>query len=507
VHGEIGLGCEACHGGNPSLDTAEDPEAAMDPAHGYEEAPGRLDGPDFCARCHSDADYMRRFNPQARVDQLVEYRTSVHGKRNANGDPVPATCVDCHGVHGIERVDSPNSPVFASNVPAMCAACHAEATVMQPYGAPTDQYDSYLASAHASALLDREDTAAPACNDCHGNHGAAPPGVQSVANVCGQCHGLEAKLFRASFKKELFDLLEVGECVVCHDNHRIVHPTPENYRTGSAPRVTAGRVTGTRPFRADFGRLQPGQTAEATWALVLPTHLEADDERLSHRVAVRAGDVELFELDASVLPGLPATARTRVASSGGLSASLAIEPLFGTPVKPGDAVRYRLELAAEGAGPVEAVSVTHETGRGLNVVEGSACMTCHSVGDDCDQATETMYAALAATNLEMREAETLLHDAEVAGMDVSEVQFELTSTGTNAALGARSLLHGFDPEQVVARAEEARGVAATALAAGQAAMDELQFRRKGLAVSLVLILLVLVGLYLKIREVDRRRSA
>ena len=118
-----------------------------------------------------------------------------------------------------------------------------------------------------------------------------------------------------------------------------------------------------------------------------------------------------------------------------------------------------------------------------------------------------MYAALFATESELREAERLLHDAEIAGMDVGNVQFELTSSGTNAAMDARALLHSFDPEQVVTRSQEAREVAAAALAAGQDALGELQFRRKGLAVSLVLIVLVLVGLYLKIREVDRRRTS
>lgn len=507
VHGEAGLGCEACHGGDPSLDMAEEAEAAMDPARGFKGAPTRLEVAGFCGGCHSNAQFMKQFNPQARIDQLAEYRTSVHGQRNASGDPVPATCIDCHGVHGILSVDSPNSPVFAANVPGTCAACHADAAVMQPYGLATDQYELYLGSVHAGALLDREDTAAPACNDCHGNHGAAPPGVQSVANVCGQCHGREAKLFRDSFKKEMFDSLEVSECVVCHDNHLVVHPTPELFRTDSAPRVSKGRVTGTRPFGAAFGDLQPGQTAEADWTLVLPAHLRDDDERLTHFVTVSANGVEPLTVDASVLPGLPIADTERRASSDGLAAVLVIDPLSGTPVKPGDAVRYRLEISVVGGGPLGSVFVKHETGRGLDVVEGSVCLQCHEVGDECDRATDEMYSALFATESELREAESLLHDAEIAGMDVGEVQFELKSSGTNAALDARALLHTFDPEQVVKRSREARDVAAAALAAGQAALDELQFRRKGLAVSLVLIVLVLVALYLKIREVNQRRRA
>ncbi len=105
VHGVAGLGCEACHGGDPSPALAEDAEAAMTPARGFEPAPDRLHIPDFCARCHSDAAFMKQYDPQVRVDQLAEYRTSVHGRLNASGDPDPATCIDCHGVHGILPVD------------------------------------------------------------------------------------------------------------------------------------------------------------------------------------------------------------------------------------------------------------------------------------------------------------------------------------------------------------------------------------------------------------------
>ena len=39
------------------------------------------------------------------------------------------------------------------------------------------------------------DLSAPTCNDCHGNHGAAPPGVGSIVNVCGTCHAVFAEKF------------------------------------------------------------------------------------------------------------------------------------------------------------------------------------------------------------------------------------------------------------------------------------------------------------------------
>ncbi len=116
-----------------------------------------------------------------------------------------------------------------------------------------------------------------------------------------------------------------------------------------------------------------------------------------------------------------------------------------------------------------------------------------------------MYASLASADRDLRKAERLLHRAEVAGVDVSGEQFNLRSVGTTAVLDSRTLIHSFDPEALITRTGDARGIAAQALEAGLAALDEVQYRRKGLAVSLVLVALVLLGLYWKIRQLDAAR--
>jgi hypothetical protein len=90
-------------------------------------------------------------------------------------------------------------------------------------------------------------------------------------------------------------------------------------------------------------------------------------------------------------------------------------------------------------------------------------------------------------------------------MEVSRPLFDLKSKGTTAAIEARSLVHAFDPARLVKRANEGRVAAAEAKAAGNKALEEIQVRRRGLAVSLVLVVLVLTGLGLKIRQVDRSR--
>ncbi|HEX3248131.1 MAG TPA: cytochrome c3 family protein [Pyrinomonadaceae bacterium] len=222
IHLSRGLSCNDCHGGDP---TQSDKTAAKDPRKGYLGRPRMADIPAFCGKCHNDASFMKKFNPALRVDQEKEYSTSVHGKLLKAGNQKVATCISCHGVHGIRAVSDALSSVYPLNVAETCAKCHGQAERMAEFKIPTDQYTKYKKSVHAKALYERQDLSAPTCNDCHGNHGAAPPGIASVANVCGQCHARQAELFQASVHKAAFDNKNLAECITCHNNHEIAAPT------------------------------------------------------------------------------------------------------------------------------------------------------------------------------------------------------------------------------------------------------------------------------------------
>ncbi|HTM14678.1 MAG TPA: multiheme c-type cytochrome, partial [Bryobacteraceae bacterium] len=194
VHGQHGISCANCHGGDPSQETM----AAMDPAKGFVAVPKRQDIPRLCGKCHSDAAFMKQFDPAERTDQESEYSTSVHGKRLKQGDQKVAVCTSCHGFHGVKAVKNSTAPVYPLQVAETCGSCHANPGYMQSYGIPTDQLAKWKASVHGEAMLKKQDLSAPTCNDCHGNHGAAPPSVASVANVCGTCHVRQADLFQKS---------------------------------------------------------------------------------------------------------------------------------------------------------------------------------------------------------------------------------------------------------------------------------------------------------------------
>jgi hypothetical protein len=192
-----------------------------------------------CTKCHANAGFMRTYNPSLPVDQLEKYHTSVHGKRNANGDPKAAECASCHGSHDIRSAKDVKSSVYAVNLPTTCAKCHSNSDYMKGYNIPSDQFEKFSKSVHGVALLQRHDVGAPACNGCHGNHGAAPPGVESISKVCGTCHALNADLFSSSPHKKAFDDRRLPECETCHGNHEIVAATAK--LLGGAPEAVCSK--------------------------------------------------------------------------------------------------------------------------------------------------------------------------------------------------------------------------------------------------------------------------
>ena len=206
--------CTSCHGAHGILRRL-DPSSPVNPRN----------VPSTCARCHSKATYMRTYAPALPIDQLDKYRTSVHGRQNAKGDTKAAQCVSCHGSHEILEAKNVQSRVYPTNLPKTCASCHSDAAYMRGYGIPTDQYDKFSKSVHGIALLNKKDLGAPACNDCHGNHGATPPGVESISKVCGTCHALNAELFSASAHKKAFDARKLPECETCHGYHDVMAAT------------------------------------------------------------------------------------------------------------------------------------------------------------------------------------------------------------------------------------------------------------------------------------------
>lgn len=367
VHAAAGLTCASCHGGDPAANVDDgEYERAMDPKKGYIGVPKRSDIPNMCGRCHSDPAYMHEYDPNVAVDQAAQYWTSVHGKKLRAGDEKVAECASCHQAHGILAVKDPRAPVYPTQIPETCGNCHGDAQYMSDYGIPTTQLEEYRTSVHGHALFVEGDLGAPTCNSCHGNHGAAPPGVDSVSRVCGTCHAMQREFFAASPHQEAFQSMELPECEACHGNHATTPPS---------------------------------------------------------------------------------------------------DSMVGT-------------------------------------AEGSICLDCHAEGEDAYLAAATIGERIEALKAAETRARELIDIAGRAGMEVSDAEVALIDAN-QALVQARNMVHTFATAPVSDKVKEGLAFTQSAEDMGVAALKEIDYRRIGLAVSLLFILILVLGLYLKIRQIER----
>ena len=96
-------------------------------------------------------------------------------------------------------------------------------------------------------------------------------------------------------------------------------------------------------------------------------------------------------------------------------------------------------------------------------------------------------------------ADSLLHEAEHAGMPVDQALFELTQV-QNAVVSARAVMHTARLDSMRAHISTGLVAAATGVRAGDDAFEELRVRRTGLAASSIVILILILGLLIKIRQ-------
>jgi hypothetical protein len=230
VHRNV-LRCVDCHGGNPGA--TRDKEQAHDPAHGYRGRPERAAIPALCGDCHADPQRMALYS--LATDELALYRVSAHGIAVLQkGRTDAAVCSDCHGAHGILPSHDRRAPTAAINQPATCAHCHADQKKMDAAGLPHDTVARFLDSVHGHVLIDEDSRGAPACADCHGAHGARPPGARDLVQVCERCHAATGEIYRDSAHGRSAEMNcrtchadETGrqfhrsDCTACHGTHSI----------------------------------------------------------------------------------------------------------------------------------------------------------------------------------------------------------------------------------------------------------------------------------------------
>ena len=103
----------------------------------------------------------------------------------------------------------------------------------------------------------------------------------------------------------------------------------------------------------------------------------------------------------------------------------------------------------------------------------------------------------------LTQAKQRLDKAAYAGMEVSKPLFDLNEA-KDGLVNARVVVHRFSPDELEVALKPGLETAIKAHQEGDNALADLQFRRKGLAASLVVIGLAVVAVYLKIRQIERR---
>lgn len=363
IHLQTGLSCAGCHGGDP---TSDDEEIAMDPDGGFVGVPDKNEIPEFCGKCHSDINFMRDYRPDIETDQVKQYFTSMHGKKLKKGDRKVADCSSCHTAHAILPASDPRSTVHAFNIPKTCGKCHSDKEYMAEYGIPTDQLEKFRNSVHGTALLENQDTGAPACNDCHGNHGAMPPGVSSISHVCGTCHVNNMQFFSKTKMAAKFQEEGKHACEECHGNHDV--------------------------------------------------HKTFDD-------------------------------------------------MVGTGKQ-------------------------------------SVCMKCHDSGDKGYNAADEIHGQLTNLVATYDSASVRLGEVQKRGMDDVDITYLLQEAHQNL-IKARTLVHTFDPEKVKEETEAGLTKAVEAISQVEKEIKDFNIRRRGLAIATIFITMLVVALFLKIREIEK----
>lgn len=218
--------CLECHH-DPSLEKHVDPKAFQQSVHGvlscadchtdikafpHEPAPAKVS----CGSCHTEAQQA--------------FETGIHARAGQQGNGKTPACLTCHGdPHRIKPSSDPASPTAHANVPRTCGQCHSVKLVMESGGLSTQPFFSYQESVHGRAIAAGREKAA-VCTDCHRSHDVltaadakSPIFKFNVPQTCGRCHENVSKEFQGSIHGQSLQRgnSQAPVCTDCHGIHLI----------------------------------------------------------------------------------------------------------------------------------------------------------------------------------------------------------------------------------------------------------------------------------------------
>jgi hypothetical protein len=226
-----------------------------------------------CLTCHLDSPDARGRMASSTVF-VSSWERSAHGALLQHGDSAAATCVSCHGSHGIQKKSEPGSSVGRDSIALTCAKCHR--AIEQTFN------QSVHGMARTSAKTD-----SITCATCHAEHakpgqvatGSGVSAKSAAAQACARCHdavpfsgpyGISSDRFR-EFSDSYHGLtsrdgaVTAANCASCHGAHEAKSKGDSTSSVAKANRVAnCGRCHKGATERFDSGPVHGKAGARAT---------------------------------------------------------------------------------------------------------------------------------------------------------------------------------------------------------------------------------------------------
>jgi len=412
-----------------------------------------------CILCHSDSEVQTpedlfSLTPDSHHSpahmNLKEVVEDVHFRRGIS-------CAGCHG--GDPTADFGHA--FVKEWPEkdrdknrawvvqFCARCHSDPAMMHAFNPalPTDQLATFKDSPHGRTLLEKHDDRAPSCVSCHGVHGIRPAKdpqskvyAQRVPETCGACH--------------------------------------------ADPKIMSGFT------RADGSPLPTTQLAEYRTSVHGRALLERGDLG-APRCNTCHGN------HAATPPGIAGVSRScNLCHSANAS-------LFDGSKHKHAFDQHNWPECGQCHGN-HAIAKTHDSM--LATGPGQLCGDCHRQyakdNPECIKTANYFHETITGMDEARNKLGTVSEKLAAKGLDVDPINNQLTELG-DALKKSRTYVHSFSRntfQQVALPGEEA---AKRTDGLVSKASEEYKYRQFGLAASIALIGLLMLAIYLKLRQLEK----
>ena len=135
----------------------------------------------------------------------------------------------------------------------------------------------------------------------------------------------------------------------------------------------------------------------------------------------------------------------------------------------------------------------------------AVCVECHKSEDENKGFLVAGEMKKLIESLKTIDTETtkILDEAGQKGMDISDATFSLKDV-RQVLIQSRTTIHSFNLDKFKEQIGEGFTIVNKAKITGEEAIDEYYFRRIGLGFSTIVVTLLVIGLYIKLRKVEKK---